>query len=199
MSIHQHTKQRIYMAHDWILRAAEAISAEQFSRVFSPQAPPIGWHLWHIARFVDPLQCKLNHPLDQTETNEIWYQQGLSAEWGLEPADLGVFESGMGQAHEVAQTCIRIAGQANLVAYGQTSFQASRQVIDRLTEADFERRFFGLFDYRYDRSTGKVWQGNPVESEVAADLVFHANHASRHMGMMEALTGLLGQAGTLSV
>ena len=192
-------KERIYMVHDWLIRAGEVVSAEEFVHTFSPDAPPIGWHLWHIARFADRLQHKLAEMLDGPSASEIWYQDNVSQKWNISANRLGVFESGMGQTHEHAQAVIIQAGQSAIIDYAKPVFENCNTTIDKLTDSNFEKTYYGILDYGYDGATGKVWASDPKESVVAQDLIFHASHGSRHMGMMEALRGLLGTAGTLSV
>lgn len=187
------------MVHEWLIRAGEVVSADQFVHTFSTEAPPIGWHLWHMARFADRLHYKLADMLDDPSDSEIWHRDNISKSWGISPDKLGVFESGMGQAHEHAQAVIIQVGQTAVVDYAKTVFEKCNTVIDKLADKDFEKTYYGILDYGYDAATGKVWATEPKESVVAQDLIFHASHGSRHLGMMEALRGLLGTAGTLSV
>jgi hypothetical protein len=192
-------RERIYYGHQTLLRAGEDVSAADFARVFSVDGPPIGWHLWHIARFADKLEAKLAQVIDGEQTAEIWYRDEVTKRWEVAPDRLGVFESGMGQAHEDAQETIAQVGQDSILAYVRAAFEGCDSAVGKLTDADFEASFFGLYDYAYDKETGKVWATEPRASLVADDLMFHVNHASRHLGMMEALRGLLGVAGTISV
>jgi len=192
-------KARIYLVHDWLIRAGDLVSADQFVYAFSQHAPPIGWHLWHIARFADRLQAKLAELAKNSPAVEIWYRDNVSADWNVSPDKLGVFESGMGQAHEQAQVTIVQAGKIAVIDYAKTVFETCTMTIDKLSDSDFEKTYYGILDYGYDGATGKVWATEPKASTVAQDLIFHASHGSRHMGMMEALRGLLGTAGTLSV
>jgi hypothetical protein len=191
-------KERNYFVHDWLVRAGDIVNAEQFAHVFSENAPPIGWHLWHMARFADRLQSKLTNMYD-SKGAEIWYRDNVCQKWGLSPEDLGVFESGMGQLHKHAQFAVAQAGQPAIVAYAKAVFEACNAGISKLGDDDFDKTYYGILDYGYDGKTGKVWASDPKESTVAQDLIFHVTHGSRHMGMMEALRGLLGNAGTLSV
>ena len=199
VSVYIYLKDRIYLIHDGLIRAGEVVNADQFVHVFSQDAPPIGWHLWHIARFADRLQSKLAQVPNGSPAAEIWYRDGVSTNWNLSPDNLGVFESGMGQAHEQAQATIIQVGQTAIIDYAKAVFGACNAIIDKLNDIDFETTYYGIRDYDGDRITGKVWATEPKESIVAQDLVFHANHSSRHVGMMEALRGLLGTAGTLSI
>jgi hypothetical protein len=42
--------QRIQQTHGWLLKVGEELPDEGLARQFAETAPPIGWHLWHIAR-----------------------------------------------------------------------------------------------------------------------------------------------------
>lgn len=199
VSANSYTAQRVQLAHNWLVYAGESISAADFARVFSPDAPPIGWHLWHMARFADRLQAKLSQLEEGEATEEIWERENVPALWKVAPDRLGVFASGMGQTHTDAQKTIATAGQNAILRYAGDVFAACNAAVERLTDADWERTYYGILDYSYDRATGIVQATGPTESNVAQDLVFHASHGSRHAGMMEALRGLLGRAGTLTV
>jgi len=54
--------QRIQGTHKLMLDVTTDLDAEQFGRQPGPAAPPIGWHLWHAARFADRLQASFNSP-----------------------------------------------------------------------------------------------------------------------------------------
>lgn len=192
-------KDRTYFCHEWLIRAGKVITPEHFIHLFSQDAPPIGWHLWHIARFADRLQSKLATVSTGSEVVENWYRDGICAKWKLLPENLGVFETGMGQTHEHAHATIIQAGSNAIIDYAKDVFESCDIQVAQLSDADFEKTYYGILDYGYDATTGEVWATERKESIVAQDLIFHTTHASRHMGMMEALRGLLGTAGTLSI
>ena len=192
-------KERIYLVHSWLIRAGEAVTIDQFVHAFSQDAPPIGWHLWHMARFADRLQAKLALVTDGSAGLELWHRDEIPSQWNLSSDRLGVFESGMGQAHADALATTVRAGQIAIMDYADAVFKTCNDTTGKLADSDFERVYYGVRDFGYDGETGKVWATEPEESTVAQDLIFHASHGCRHMGMMEALRGLLGTAGTLSV
>jgi DinB superfamily len=49
--------QRISQMHGWLLKVTSDLPREGLVRRFAPTVPPIGWHLWHIARWTDRLQA----------------------------------------------------------------------------------------------------------------------------------------------
>lgn len=193
-------KNRVYLVHHWLIQAAQSVSDAQFSHVFSKDAPPIGWHLWHMARFSDRLQSKLTAATGKKPGTEIWYRgEGVASNWQLVADRLGVYETGMGQAPEDAQATMVQVGQATIIDYASAVFDACNSAVDQLSDSDMQKTYFGILDYAYDGNTGQVWAGEPKASVIGEDLIFHLTHGSRHVGMMEALRGLLGSAGTLSV
>ncbi len=191
-------KHRIFMAHEMLIGAGETIDENQFAHVFSAEAPPIGWHLWHMARFADRLQSKLSTELSGSPENELWYQKELSKIWRVDPATLGVYETGMGQRHSDAQSTIQQAGQTAIIEYAGTVFAACNSKVQEVSKDNLDTTYLGISDYGYDTANGSVWADPSKESTIAQDLMFHSNHSSRHLGMMEGLRGLLGRAGTIS-
>ena len=196
---YQYIKNRVYLTHSWLLRAGETVSQEQFSHAFSKDAPPLGWHLWHMARFVDRLQTKLIGVSSGELSMEVWYREGIASSWNLESNKLGVFETGMGQFPEDAHATIVKVGQSAIIDYAKVVFDRCNTTIGQLSDSDMDKMYFGMNDYSYDGHTGRVWASEPRESVIVEDLIFHLTHGGRHAGMMEALRGLLGTAGTLSV
>jgi hypothetical protein len=80
---------RIVMAHALLLKATAPLDKRDFSRRFGATAPPIGWHLWHVARWADRVQASLPRASDaddhQPNPNDgLWEQEGLAAEWDLD-------------------------------------------------------------------------------------------------------------------
>lgn len=191
--------ERVSLVHDWLVRAGESVDAEQFTHVFSAQAPPIGWHLWHMTRFADRLQAKLGAVVSDRVAKELWDSADIAQKWGVDELALGVFASGMGQGHMAAQMTIAMAGQAAVIDYARDVFAVCNAAIERLADNDFDASYHGILDYDYDPIAGTVRDVGPTKSSVAQDLVFHVAHGSRHMGMIEALRGLLGMPGTLSI
>ena len=154
-------KNRVYLAHNWLVRAGESVSSDQFFRQFSADAPPIGWHLWHIARFADRLQSKLTTGTHSEPGTEVWYREAVASNWQLEADWLGVFETGMGQAHKDAQVTIVKAGQSAVLDYAQAVFAVCDTTIGQLSDSDLEKTYFGLLDYAFDGRTGRVWASEP--------------------------------------
>lgn len=192
-------QERIALVHGWLIVAGSTVQADQFAEVFSPTSPPIGWHLWHIARFADRLQSKLAAVTEGRAQPEEWIRGKLASRWALAPQRLGVLETGMGQAQADAVSLVLQGGQKGIIQYAQTVFDLCVARTEKLTSSELERRYLGFLDYETDPLTGRIWETGPRESLVVQDLIIHAGHGTRHLGMMEALRGLLGAPGTISV
>jgi len=182
-----------------LLKAAEPLDESIFVQQPGPTAPPIGWHLWHMARWIDRLQARLATLTDGAEDPEIWYRDNLAQQWALEPGTLGVFDSGVAQDHDAAAVTVAKAGKTEIVAYAQDAIRACDQRLNQLTDDDLGSVYDGLLNFDYDLNTGAVWAIERRESSVAQDLFFHVSHGSRHLGMMEALRGLHNGGGTVSL
>lgn len=194
-----HLTARTRWMHSMLLKAVEPLDESVVVQRPGPTAPPIGWHLWHMARWIDRLQARLATVIDGGEDPEIWYRDGLAQRWALEPGTLGVFDSGVAQEHDAAAATVTIAGKTAIVAYAQNAIHVCNQRLNQLTDDDLDRVYAGLLNFDYDLSTGSVWAIERRESTVAQDLFFHISHGSRHLGMMEALRGLHSSSGTVSL
>lgn len=193
---------RIASGHTLLIKATEPLAEEDFCRKFSATAPPIGWHLWHIGRWADRVQASLPRTNDPegyqpNPNNGLWEQEMLATAWDLDSSTLGTLESGSGMAHEDAAALPPKVGKANIVDYAKRSFAL---LDDALQSLDTD--LFG--DVRpsvmeFEVRNGKLYKAKGKETTVAADLAFHFSHVNRHLGMIEALRGLLDQDGSITV
>jgi len=180
--------QELLFIHQWLLDATEGLTVDQFSRVLSSNAPPIGWHLWHIARFADRLQASFLLPSGDG-SREIWDEEGLAQHWKLELGQLGVLESGMEMDLEVAASLPVLVGKDRIQDYATRSFGKVDQMITKLDTAQFDEPRMSVRAYK---SVGeKLVEATPDKTTTGADLVFHVSHASEHLGSIEALHGAI--------
>lgn len=190
------------MAHAGLIRATEPLDESDFCRRFGATAPPIGWHLWHIGRWADRVQASLPRSDDPegyrpNPNNGIWEQERLAAEWDLDSSTLGTLETGVGMGHEDAASLPNTVGKANIVEYARRTFAL---LDDALRSLESDR--FG--DVRpsvmeFEVRNGEVHKARGKETTIAADLAFHSSHVNRHLGMIEALRGLLNQDGSITI
>jgi hypothetical protein len=179
---------RIQLANQWLLETTSDLTDGQFSQRLSYHAPPIGWHLWHISRFTDRLGASFKSPSD-LHKNEIWDIENLVEQWGLDPNDLGVLQSGMEMKLDVAASMPIIVGKKRILEYAEKAFTFVETNILDLTvdQLNLPRKSVRA----YTRVDGRLIEAEPEKTTTGADLVFHLSHASRHLGSIEALRGVL--------
>ena len=191
--------QRIHRVHAYLVDVTDELTGEQLARRMTPTATPAGWHLWHIARWADRLQA--SHPNRRfspdapwDQSRQIWKIDKLASRWGLSPERLGILETGAGMADDDAAMIPRI-GKDALLDYARRSFRAANDAVVALSPvADDDRN--SIQEYSIDRQQREVAAAGGARVPVVADLAFHLTHANRHLGMIEALRGLLDLRGT---
>ncbi len=192
---------RIIMAHALLLKATEPLDETDFSRRFGATAPPIGWHLWHVARWADRVQASLPRASDAEDhqpnpNNGLWEQEGLAAEWDLDPGTLGTLEEGSGMDHEDAAALPVKVGKANVVDYAKRAFAQLDDALQTLDAEQFGDARTSVMEYEI--RNGQINKARGKETTLAADLAFPLSHINRHLGMIEALPGLLDEDGTIT-
>jgi hypothetical protein len=186
--------QRMRKVDAGLLEVTQDLSEAQFCKRLGPTAPPIGWHLWHTARWGDRLQASF--PMRASTSNErpdpnrdIWHCEQLAAKWGLEPATLGGLETGIGMEHDAAALLPQTVGQQNLFDYSRRVFQACELAVESLTANELDCPRESIIQLEIKGKSIRVVPGNATTH--AADVIFHLTHANRHYGSIEALCGLL--------
>ena len=196
--------QRIQRTHHSIIKVTADLTDEQFAQQPSQTAPPIGWHLFHSARWTDRLQASLslkssesNQPVDLSK--QIWTVESLAAEWGLPPTDLGFLETGIGMTINDAVS-VALLGKSPLLDYARRTFAKAEQVIAELNVEQLQQLHPSIFPQVQVSPTGQLTVSGERNVTVLDDLLFHISHAGRHLGMIEALRGVLFTiAGTASL
>lgn len=181
--------------HQAMIEYTEDLTEEQFSQQPSATAPPIAWHLFHIARWADRLQASFpnrppngNHQPDLP--GQIWLIEDLATQWDHLPASLGWLDTGSGMPVDQAVALAGV-GQPRLLDYARRSFAAADQAVAVLSDdALLEARHSIIPELQID-SNGEIKTTGPREVTILFDLMFHTSHASRHIGMIEALRGAM--------
>jgi hypothetical protein len=196
--------QRIQQTHGWLMKVTSDLPGEGLVRRFAPTAPPIGWHLWHIARWADRLpgtfpnrSCEATRRWDPGR--QIWFRERLGGRWGLEPAALAILETGAGMTDETAALLPARAPGAGLRAYVQQAFGALDAAVQGLGARDLSEGRNSVMEFAMDAERRETTEASGAETTVSADLAFHLSHASRHLGSIEALRGLLEIRGTATL
>jgi uncharacterized damage-inducible protein DinB len=164
-------------AHERLLASVADLTDEQLRWRPGPHAPGIGFHLFHVARWAE-------HDRQITGGGEqLWNERKLAEAWRLQGAGLGDTGTGMGMGDEASERLV-LPDKAVLVAYAKDAFAAFDRFIDAMAEAQ-------LGESTHPPDT----QQRPVQ----AILFMHLAHDNRHLGMIEALRGLLGLTGSATV
>ena len=177
MSVAELLAKRLERSHTWTLEALDAVDDAALHEQLGPRAPSIAFHAWHVARWADRVQARLSG------AQEIWERDGVAGRWGLDDAALGKHGTGMGLDDD-ASAALPLPVKEELLSYIRPAFEAA----DRAAAAIRDDQLEELILDHYDR-----------QSPRAQILIMHTGHASRHLGMIEALRGLQGEKGTASL
>ena len=113
-----------------------------------PHAPPIAFHVWHVARWSDRLAAEMPRLLGRSEpgtrAEDIWTREAWAARWGLNE-ELGRHASGWGLADEIAGT-LPWPRPSVFLGYVRPALQACREAVDDLVDDDLERSCADLYD-----------------------------------------------------
>jgi hypothetical protein len=195
---------RIKWTHENIISLGEALSAEQFAQQPGPTSPPIGWHLWHTARWADRFQGSFQ--LDSLEGTyqgalaaEIWKKENQAQQWELSIESLGLLETGATMAAETAVS-IACLGKSTLIDYAQRVFHAAEDAIKDLDDKMLTQSRYSILPQLEKKPDEKPNFVGDRKTTVFDELLFYATHAGRHLGMMEALQGtLFSVPGSMSI
>ncbi|HEX7247998.1 MAG TPA: DinB family protein [Actinomycetota bacterium] len=149
-------------------------------------APSIAFHLWHTARWADRFQARLptfSEGLRRIEPRtQIWDEERLAEAWGMSGIP-GADEGGWG-LNDDASAALPLPGRAEILAYAVSAFAAAVEAFSSLRDDELLAR------------TGNFYDDDPWT--VLDHFGWYTGHSSRHLGMIEALKGLLGMRGTVT-
>lgn len=144
----------------------DGLDEDQLSWRPGPDANPIGWLVWHLARVQD------DHVAEVAGLEQVWTGQGFEARFGLpfQTADIGYGQT----SQQVGQ----LRASAGLLAsYLTAVHEQTIAFLSTITPADLDR----VVDERWDP---------PVTLGVR--LVSVVNDDAQHLGQAAYLRGLLG-------
>ena len=149
-------------------------------------APSVGFHAWHVGRWVDRNAVTLAGWLDSTARQpDVWESKGLAERWGLTGVDLGDYGGTGAGLDDDASAALQLPGVAEIQAYLAAVFDSLESVLARIDDDRLlEQRVVDLYG---------------DESTIGDTILNHLSHADRHLGMIEALRGVLGERGTATV
>lgn len=165
-----------------LLQVVDALTDEEASVWPATTAPSCKWHLWHMARWADYVQSLLSSVVDE-QTPELWEFAGVADEWGFDGVDLGMWGAGSGLGNENGAS-LPLPDVPKVKAYAKEAFELLELRVGKLDQTTFNAAFTD-------------WHDN--ETNVGDAMVGYIAHANRHLGMLEAISGVLGKDGTVTV
>jgi DinB family protein len=170
--------------HAGLVQSVEDLGEERFHARPGPKAPSIAFHLWHVGRWADLFQSGFPtfSKSDPRDRQQLWVARELPAAWDL-AGPLGVDDSGMGLDDD-ASASLRLPEMDAVLGYARGAFDACEEVFATVHDADLLDRTGNLYD--------------DDEWIVLDHFLWHAGHGGRHLGMIEALKGVLGVRGTVT-
>jgi len=176
---------RLMRANALLLEIVTGLYDQQASRWTAPTAPSAKWHLWHVARWSDIVQSTL-FPIANNESDlsskgsELWIALGIADEWGFETPMPGKLGGGTGTG-TAESSKLQLPDMIRIVGYARSSFELCEMRFSQIDDGIFESDF-------YD------WDG--VRLQVGDATFGHISHINRHLGMIEAIKGVLGLDGS---
>jgi hypothetical protein len=176
----------IAWVHEEIERSVRETAPHLRSVRPAATAPSIAFQAWHIARWADIHTPAVALWLDPDASDqEAWSARGLVERWGLAGVDLGGY-GGTGEGlDDAASAALPLPTDDRLLDYLSGAFRGLQAVIARIDD-----------DALLERSVTDLYGDEAPIGEV---LLNHLSHADRHLGMIEALRGVVGERGTATV
>jgi hypothetical protein len=114
---------------DTLTRALSGLSREQITRQpAGPESNPIGWIAWHLARVHDTNFSNL------LGTEQAWKAEGWAEKFGLSPETKSGGRSTLDEVRAFDPV-----DADTLIAYWQAARTRSRELLDKLQEADLDK------------------------------------------------------------
>ncbi|MFP5319849.1 MAG: mycothiol transferase [Acidimicrobiia bacterium] len=148
-------------------QAVEGLTTDQLTHRVTPQANPIGWLVWHMARVED------THIAELLEADQLWARGGWAERFGLAPDP---DDNGYGHTPEQVAS-VRPESVDVLVEYVGAAHERACRYLVGLQPDDLDR----IVDRRWDP---------PVTMGVR--LVSIADDCLQHAGQAAYVRGLLG-------
>jgi uncharacterized damage-inducible protein DinB len=167
--------------HADILNTAAQLTDEELHRTFGLHAPSVAFHAWHVARWADYVYETIGRALAPgSAMTQVWDEHGLAEKWGLAGTELGRHDTGMEMSDEDAVR-LTLPERGELLDYVSLAFAGVDKLVESLEEQDLATKF-------HTRSGRKT----TVEEFLGS----YVRHDNRHLGMIEALRGVMGLRGT---
>ena len=167
--------------HEEVENALRRVDPDQIAVRPTRSAPSIGFHAWHIGRWVDRHVATLSPVLAPALEPEVWFADGVADRWGLADAELGDFGGTGAGLDDDASAALILPEVDEILVYVTATFRAFERLLGRIDD---------------DAILARTAIDPYGEANAVADtLLNHLSHADRHLGMIEALRGVLGERG----
>jgi len=179
---------------DWsqrnLLAAVRATDPANLHTRAGRHAPSIAFHAWHMARWADRYQSVLPAWLAQGTiptdgAGEIWFRDDVVGRWGLAGIDTGDFGGTGAGLDDDASAALPLPDGAEVLAYMEATFDAFTAKVRAIQD-----------DRALDSEIVDLYGERTTIGEAIADAT---SHSDRHLGMIEALRGVLGDRGTVTI
>ena len=176
--------------HKAALALVGELSQEQF-RWRPTQGPQsIGWNLWHIARWDDYIAEVL---LQQTPSlshlgpaRQVWKERKIALRWGLDSVDLGL-EDGGTSLTDLQAAAMTFPSKEAVIEYAEGAFEHLDAILPVLDDS--------LIPQVLPTVTTEAF---PTHDPYGVTIMEMFRHACEHLGMMEAVKGMLGFRGSVT-
>jgi hypothetical protein len=191
-------------AQQKLVEITEGLSEAEFAHQPGAAAPPVGWHLFHIARLADRLQATFHSEMTTQNyvlqpPGQFWVDESVASQWGIAPDSLGYLEAGIGMSVENAVKLAEV-GKSNLIPYARRAFEAVDQEVAKITDEMLLTPSYSVIPNFTISAEGVFTTTGPDEVTILDQLMFHSVHSQRHLGMVEALIGaLFNRKGTATI
>jgi hypothetical protein len=141
-----------------------------------------------MARWADRYQATLPPSSASTDidgTGEIWIRDDVVGRWGLSDISLGDFGGTGAGLDDEASAALPLPDAPALLDYMTATFRTFEDRVRAMEDdADLDIVIVDLYG---------------DETTIADSIANATSHADRHLGMIEALRGVLGDRGTVTI
>jgi DinB superfamily len=167
------------LTHERLLKAAEELTPEEFTRSAGPSLHSVAWQLWHAARWDDVLAAYFHRALARDPRTQVWERESLADRWSLATGSMGLRDTGTRMSDESAEE-IRFPDQKDVIGYARLAFAYVEEAIELIPDDLFLA----------------AAKDDPDGDTTIDNVLIYLEHLSRHLGMIESIRGLHGLVGS---
>jgi len=167
------------LTHERLLKVSADLSPAQFSWSAGTSLHSVAWQLWHSARWDDFFAAHLQQDFDRDPRTEVWRRDELAQKWSFASGSIGRRDAGTGMDDAAAEN-MRFPEQAAVIDYSRRAFDFALSAISAIVDDDLT----------------VVAKDDPDGDTYLDNILIYFEHLNRHLGMIEAIRGLQGLAGS---